>query len=95
MTGGVRKIVTKPHHTQLSHSWCIAVWTPVFTQFLHDYVAAHKGTAGIEPEVSVGQIIQAAIDGGLQVEAIAVSDRSYLDIGTAEDLVRASRDYAI
>jgi glucose-1-phosphate thymidylyltransferase len=93
--GRVRHIVTKPAHTRLSHSWCIAVWTPVFTQFLHEYVAAHAGVVEAEAEVSVGEVIQAAIEAGLQVEALPVSDQSYLDIGTPEDLARAVRRYAI
>jgi glucose-1-phosphate thymidylyltransferase len=94
-SGRVRGIFTKPRHTDLSHSWCIAVWTPVFTQFLHDYVAAHKELAGTIPEPSVGEIIQAAIEAGLRVDAIPVSDKCYLDIGTAEDLARAIRQYAL
>ena len=93
--GRVRQIVTKPHHTHLSHSWCIAVWTPVFTQFIHDYVIAHKATAETEPEVSVGKVIQAAIETGLQIEAIPVSEKSYMDIGTAEGLMRAIKHYAL
>ena len=93
--GRVRQIVIKPHHTHLSYSWCIAVWTPVFTQFLHEYIAAHKKTAATKPEVSVGEVIQKAIESGLEVEAMPVSDKPYLDIGTAEDLVRAIKRYGI
>ena len=94
-SGRVRGIFTKPHHTSLSHSWCIAVWTPVFTQFLHEYVTAQKETAGTTPEISVGEVVQAAIEAGLQVEAIPVSDKSYLDIGTTEGLTQAIRHYTL
>jgi len=93
--GRVRQIVIKPYHTHLSHTWCIALWTPVFTQFLHEYIAAHKKTATTKPEVSVGEVIQKAIESGLQVEAMPVSNKPYLDIGTAEDLVRAIKRYSI
>ena len=93
--GRVRQIVTKPVHTDLIHSWCIAVWTPVFTQFLHDYVAAHKQAVEKKPELSVGDVIQAAIEAGLEVEATPVSDRSYLDIGTAEGLMHAIERHAV
>jgi glucose-1-phosphate thymidylyltransferase len=92
--GGVRRIVSKPDHTHLSHSWCIAVWTPLFTQFLHEYVAAQRGMAGTNSEVSVGEIVQVAIEAGLPVEGIRVSDKPYLDIGTSEGLVRAIKYYA-
>jgi glucose-1-phosphate thymidylyltransferase len=49
----------------------------------------------MEPEVSTGEIIQAAIEAGLKVEAVPVSDKCYLDIGTAEDLARAIGQYAL
>jgi glucose-1-phosphate thymidylyltransferase len=93
--GKVRQIISKPDRTRLSHSWCIAVWTPLFTQFLHDYIAAHRGTAEAEPEASVGIVIQAAIEAGLPIEATPVSEESYLDIGTAEGLMNAVRRYAL
>jgi glucose-1-phosphate thymidylyltransferase len=92
--GRVRQILIKPHHTQLSHSWGIAVWTPVFTEFLHAYIAAHKQTATVTAEVSVGEVIQAAIEAGLHIEAVSVSEKPYLDIGTAEDLLQAVQRYA-
>lgn len=87
--GGIREIVIKPHQTQLSYSWAIAVWTPVFTQFLHEHVAACKLSAAKQPELSVGDVIQAAIRNGLRAQGIRVSQKPYLDIGTPEDLVRA------
>jgi glucose-1-phosphate thymidylyltransferase len=91
--GQVRQILSKPHHTELSHSWCIAVWTPVFTNFLHSYVAEHQSAAAAGPELSVGNVLQAAVESGLHIDAIPVSDTPYLDIGTPEDLVRAVRRY--
>lgn len=91
--GRVRAIITKAQDTHLSHSWCIAVWTPVFTQFLHDYVAQHREAAVKDREVSVGEVLQAAIESGLDVDAIPVSDEPYLDIGTSEDLIRAIQRY--
>ena len=37
--GRVREIVIKPKQTDLRYTWVIAVWTPVFTRFMHDYLA--------------------------------------------------------
>jgi glucose-1-phosphate thymidylyltransferase len=93
--GSVHGIIAKPRETHLSYSWCIALWTPEFTRFVHDYVAAHKETATTEPEASVGDVIQSAIEAGLPVEAVPVSDKSYVDIGTGEGLMRAIRDLAL
>lgn len=90
----VRRIASKPDQTTLSSTWTIAVWTPKFTQFLHDYIATTKVAAVDQPEMFMGEVIQAAIDTGLKVEAVQVSDTPYLDIGTPEDLVRAVRRFA-
>jgi glucose-1-phosphate thymidylyltransferase len=92
--GRVRQIAIKPPRTQLRYSWAIAVWTPLFTQFLHDYVAARGASLVTQPEVSVGHVIQAAIKVGLRVEAVPVSDEPFIDIGTPDDLNRAVRRFA-
>jgi glucose-1-phosphate thymidylyltransferase len=86
--GAVHKIVVKPRHTDLIYCWCIAVWTPVFSRFMHAYLAEHRHVAITSPELFVGNVIQAAIDSGLRVCAIPVSEQPFLDIGTPEDLQR-------
>jgi len=92
--GRVRQIAIKPRRTQLRYTWAIAVWTPLFAQFLHDYVAARKTSPATQPEVSAGHVVQAAIEAGLRVEAVPVSDEPFVDIGTPEDLSRAVRRFA-
>jgi len=87
--GRIRRIVIKPRETHLIYSWTIAVWTPVFTEFMHNYLNAVKTSAAQEPELFVGDVVQAAIHDGLKVEGVHVSDEPYLDIGTADDLLRA------
>jgi glucose-1-phosphate thymidylyltransferase len=89
--GKVCRIVIKPRQTKLRHTWGIAVWTPVFTHFMHEYLAAARKSAPHKPELFVGDIVQAAIGDGLRVEAVYVSDEPFLDIGTPEDLIRAVR----
>lgn len=91
--GKVRQIVIKPHQTQLRHTWGIAVWTPVFTHFMHEYLAVARKSALHKPELFVGDIVQAAIGEGLRVEAVHVSDEPFLDIGTPDDLIRAVRRF--
>ncbi len=97
----IRRIVIKPHQTKLRYTWIIAVWTPVFTRFMHEYLitaqikGAQKnrdnGLAG-QQELFVGDVIQAAIYAGLQVETVRFPNGDYLDIGTPEDLVKAVRN---
>jgi glucose-1-phosphate thymidylyltransferase len=99
--GRVRRIVIKPRQTHLRYAWIIAVWTPAFTQFLHDYLVALQETnhqdemeRDMPPrrELFVGDVIQAAIEEGLHVEKVLFPHGRFLDIGLPDDLVRAVRD---
>jgi glucose-1-phosphate thymidylyltransferase len=83
--------------------WAIAVWTPAFTSFLHQYlidIEANKlrnDTDKLIParsELPIGDVIQAAIYNGMRVEAEVFPQGSYLDIGTPDDLVRAVANFA-
>ncbi|MEW5961030.1 MAG: sugar phosphate nucleotidyltransferase [Chloroflexota bacterium] len=98
--GRVRDIVIKPQQTSLPYTWIIAVWTPIFTHFLHEYLAKlqteifkHKTRkkAAKPDELFVGDIIRAAIQTGLRIETALFAEGHYLDIGTPEDLVNAVR----
>jgi glucose-1-phosphate thymidylyltransferase len=102
-TGQVRLIIEKPPKTDLRYMWGIALWTPTFTQFLHEYLIAIESSkvgseaANLLPvrsEIPIGDVIQAAIDKGLRVEAEVFPQGSYLDIGTPDDLIRAISDFA-
>lgn len=94
--GRVRLIIEKPPQSDLRYMWGIAVWTPAFTQFLHEYLITLKAKSNLSqlPEIPIGDIIQAAINKGFHVEAEPFSDGTYLDIGTPDDLVRAVRHFA-
>jgi glucose-1-phosphate thymidylyltransferase len=97
--GAVRNIVIKPPESDLRYTWIIAVWTPAFTRYMHDYLAAtlaraDAGRADVRrlangPELYVGDVIQAAINDDLRVEAVRFAEGLYLDIGTPSDLQRA------
>jgi len=90
--GKIKNIVIKPQQTNLRFTWAVAVWTPVFTQFMHNYVKSHKPSfIRHERELYIGEVIQAAIDEDLWVEAIHVSKEAFLDIGTPEDLLRTAK----
>jgi glucose-1-phosphate thymidylyltransferase len=87
--GQVKQIIIKPQRTDLRLTWGIAVWTPVFTHFMHEYLSASKETAAQQPELFVGDVLNAAIQEGLRVEGVLISDKPYLDIGTGDDLLKA------
>ncbi len=86
--GRVRRIVVKQADTGLRYAWIIAVWTPAFSRFLHDAVAAGP-TPG--RELYPGHVIQAAVDAGMRVDAVHFPQGRFLDVGTPEDLERARR----
>jgi glucose-1-phosphate thymidylyltransferase len=89
--GKIRNIVIKPQQTELSLTWGVAVWTPIFTKFMHRYVEKTQLLVGQSRELFIGKVIQEAINEGLRVEAIHVSDTPYIDIGTPDDLLRATK----
>lgn len=89
--GVVRSIDLKPRQTHLQQAWLIAVWTPTFTHFMHEYLS-DRTDPGEEPELSVGHVLQAAICSGLQMQAVQFPGHTYLDIGTPDSLRAAFTD---
>lgn len=85
----VEQILIKPQETTLRQTWGVAIWTPAFTEFLHSFLADHGRGADKAPELFVGDVVRAAIDAGMDVQGVEVSDQPFVDIGTAEDLARA------
>ena len=87
--GRVKRIVIKPQHTELRTTWGVAVWAPVFTHFMHEFLASHQKIAEREPELFMGDIVRAGIKEGLSVYGIQVSRLPFIDIGTPDDLERS------
>ena len=93
----IRRIVIKQPRTSLRFTWSIAVWGPEFSRYLHEFVASGRA-AGAGPdggqETYVGDVIQAAIDDGMEVIGERFDGGSFLDVGTPEDLLRAAARFA-
>jgi glucose-1-phosphate thymidylyltransferase len=91
-TGRVRRFVIKQRETSLRYTWVAAVWTPTFTQFMHDYLdeAIRSGEAR-RRELSVGDVIQAAVAHGMYVDSVTFSHGGYVDIGSPEMLESIQR----
>ncbi|OQW33656.1 MAG: hypothetical protein A4E19_03960 [Nitrospira sp. SG-bin1] len=102
--GRVREIVMKPPATTLTFGWCFAVWTPVFSEFLHRFLRSDetKRNMGLltnranDPggDLAVGVVLQAALKVGLSIQSVKFPEDRYLDIGTPENLARAVRQQA-
>ncbi len=103
--GRLQNIHIKPDHSNLTYTWILAVWSPVFTRFMHDYLNrvepevhqsyTQSGPGGRQLEYYLGHVIQAALKTGMAVESVVFETGRYMDIGTPEDLVLAVREYSI
>jgi len=97
--GMVRKILIKPPVTNLEVTWIIAVWTPDFTQFMHEYTLLNeKKNIGREAEAKapvevkelfIGDVIQAAIQNKLNISSVTFTNGKCLDIGSSENIIKA------
>jgi glucose-1-phosphate thymidylyltransferase len=96
-------IYEKSSLTHLPYMWAIAVWRPSFTQFLHEYVEERlKALMGQQvaqqlrertpyQELPIGDVIHAAIQAGMGVEAETFASGHCIDIGTPDNLILAIR----
>jgi len=92
----VKNIVIKPKKTDLIHTWLIAVWSPAFTEYLHQYLQKHDlqdkitdPVSGLHRELYLGDIfLKASID-GLTLMTVTDHSGTYTDIGTLGDLQKS------
>jgi glucose-1-phosphate thymidylyltransferase len=90
-SGRIIGLSIKPLETQLHYSWIIAVWTPLFTKFIHDFVQNfnknNQNTQTVN-EVFLGDVIKSAIQHEITIEKVIFDHATFLDIGTPEDLAQ-------
>lgn len=94
--GQVTELVIKQKDQDLKYGWNIAVWSPKFTELLHEYIekAKSKGeegrikTSNGTREMYVGDVIIEALKKELNVQSLIFENGSSIDIGTPEDLRR-------
>jgi glucose-1-phosphate thymidylyltransferase len=99
--GRIKRINIKPDSTNLLYAWIVAVWGSDFTEFLHEYVLnskkelnrkqSHNDPKNIK-ELFIGEVIQAGIRKDLKIDYVIFKDGNYIDIGTTEDLVKATNE---
>lgn len=85
----VRLVLEKPPQTNLCCVLGLAVWTPIFTNFMHEYLTAieaerlQSDTGNNllqQQELPMEDVFQAAIDNGLRVEAEVFADVEILGV---------------
>src|SRR5262245_17191943 len=99
--GRVRKIVMKPKVTSLTLGWHFAVWTPVFSEFMHRFLRSEETQRDLnrlkstnnDPggDLAVGVVFKAALKSGLSIQSVKFPGEFSLDIGTPENLAKAVR----
>ena len=76
--------------------WSIALWTPEFSAFMHDFLAsAVNGNRLMAPngkEFTMNHIFQAALDSGMAVDHVTFESGFVHDVGTPDDLFSALLD---
>lgn len=80
--GRVHLVVEKPDQTDLRYMWGLAVWTPVFTQFMHQYLS----TKNLWPASAI------AVDRSLSDTNNSVQPQQDLPIG---DVFQAAIDHGL
>ena len=83
----VLAIMDKPLDPPVANTWGIVVWSPVFTELLHDYVgAALRQPSG---ELLLSEVFADAVTAGLRVHALSFDGGEFHDIGKPANLMRA------
>ncbi|MCC6189663.1 MAG: dTDP-glucose pyrophosphorylase [Anaerolineales bacterium] len=83
--------IDKPAQTDLTYMWGIGCWNANFTNFMSNYLADLSSPSR---EVVLGQVFQAAVDGGLNVRVLPFEDGEYVDMGAPGDLLAAVRRFS-
>jgi glucose-1-phosphate thymidylyltransferase len=90
--GRVARVEVRPETTALRYNWLIAVWSPVFTRFLHEAV---RKAPEVDGEFQIGAVVRSAVEAGLRVEGVEFPEGSYRDVGTPAELAAAMREGAV
>lgn len=81
----VLAVVDKPEHPPVDNTWGIAIWSPAFTELLHETLNARPDHGC---ELSLSDVFVAAVTAGLRVFALAFPQGEFHDIGTPEGVLR-------
>lgn len=88
--GTVRTTIDKPAATDLRLMWGAACWSPSFTRLLGTFLA-ERPYAG--KEIVLGDVFNRAIEIGLSVQGCTFEEGKYMDIGTANELDQALKQF--
>lgn len=91
----ISRFVIKPGKTELHYTYLTALWTPVFSKFMNDYLAGkcREIDADSDPDIHVGDVLQAFINEGNTIQYSKFEEGTYIDIGTVDDYSIAVMKY--
>jgi glucose-1-phosphate thymidylyltransferase len=98
--GRVTAIDPEPAENDERPTWTLAVWGPDFGHYLHEAVAAWDRAAarasesGDESprELVFGDALRTALEDGIVIDGVSVSEEPFVDVGDPERLMAAMRD---
>ena len=97
--GRALRIAVKEPGTDLRFMWSIAIWTPRFTEYLHRFLESppltREDKSVLERELFIGDVLQAAIEDGFEVETVVFAEGSILDVGTPASLRQAEQQLGL
>lgn len=73
--GRVAEVLDKPRSTDLYNTWAMAIWSPEFSDLLHNH---HTMSANL----TLGEVFDLAVRKGLNVRALWFPKGSFVDAGT-------------
>jgi glucose-1-phosphate thymidylyltransferase len=89
-TGRVRNFAVSTSGAKDPHTWLMAVWGPVFTEFLHQFLQKQGSTSSTATaELTVGHALEPAFRAGLHMQGVLFERGRFLDIGVSHNLRKA------
>ena len=81
----------KPGPCELVYTWILATWGPRFTRFLREFLERDAGRER-PGELQMSDVLREALASRFTIGAHLVGNGRFIDVGTPEDLDRASRE---
>ena len=87
-SGKIESITIKPKKTTLRWTWILAVWSPVFSKFMHHGLIELQKEFDDKKrsECHVGTVFQLALREDITFDYVLFNQGELIDIGTPEDL---------
>lgn len=83
--GRIEVVLEKPANSALRNTWGIAIWSPAFSDLVHERLGSGQ-------QCGLHDLFNSAVAVGLRTRAVWFADGSYLDVGTRKGLFAVLSD---